>query len=136
MKETSIPQLIKRLDAIFSTYIRLKNADENGICTCFTCGAKHHWKSIDNGHHCKRQYMSTRFNVMNCQPQCRKCNWLEQGADDKFKTNLIKKYGQNEYDKLIYLKFQTKKWTRFELEQMISAYRKEVKELECNKVII
>ena len=54
------PQLIKKLDAIFSIYIRRRYAI-NDIAECFTCGKKMHWKDAQCGHHCKRQYMSTRF---------------------------------------------------------------------------
>jgi hypothetical protein len=39
-------QLVKKYDAVFSQYIRLRDADKNGICSCITCGAKVHWKNI------------------------------------------------------------------------------------------
>ena len=35
----------KKLDTIFSQYIRLKDADHNGDVTCFTCGKVSHYKS-------------------------------------------------------------------------------------------
>lgn len=37
IKTKSRSQLVKELDAIFSRYIRLRDADKNGICTCITC---------------------------------------------------------------------------------------------------
>ena len=129
MKPQTIPQLIKRLDAVFSKYIRLRVADENGIVRCFTCGTPHHWTKAECGHYCKRQYMNTRFDEMNCQVQDFKCNYLEQGADVKFKEALIKKYGEQEYNKLIARKYQTKKWSHFELQYLIEDYKKKVNEL-------
>ena len=30
--------LIKKLDAVFSKYIRLRDADQEGYCRCATCG--------------------------------------------------------------------------------------------------
>lgn len=128
MKQTGLSTLIKKLDAVFSKYIRLRNADGNGFVTCFTCGAVHHWTKAQCGHHMKRQYMNTRFDEMNCQVQDFKCNYLEQGADVQFRENLIKKYGQVEYDKLLIRKSQTKKWSRFELEYLIKEYQEKVKQ--------
>ena len=37
--------LVKKADAIFSQFIRQRNADENGVTECFTCGKKDHWKT-------------------------------------------------------------------------------------------
>lgn len=128
MKNGNLSTLIKKLDAIFSKYIRLRDADQNGICRCITCGTPKHWKELDNGHFIKRQNMSLRFNEINCNAQCRKCNWLEQGADDKYKEAIIKKYGQKQYDLLLYHKSQTKKWSRFELEYLIKEYQEKVKQ--------
>jgi hypothetical protein len=76
--------------------------------------------------------MSTRFNKMNCWPQCRKCNWLEQGKDAEYRKFLLEKIGENELNKLEYLKTQTKKWTRFELELLIEHYKEEIKKLNAN----
>lgn len=129
IKSETQPQLIKRLDAVFSKYIRLRDADDNGICRCITCGTPHNWKNIQNGHHFKRQYMSVRFHEMNCNSQCVKCNWLGQGEDVKYREALIKKYGQGEYDKLLWTKHQPKKWSRGELEILIEHYKKQVDEL-------
>jgi len=121
--------LIKKLDNIFSKYIRLRDADENGICRCITCGTPHHWKSCDNGHFIKRQYMSTRFHECNCHAQCRECNWLQQGVDAKYEQAILNKYGETQLLKLKWMKGQVKKWSRFELEQMIKEYTGKVNQL-------
>ena len=41
---TRISKLKKKLDKVFSEYIRRRNADHLGFITCFTCGVKRHWK--------------------------------------------------------------------------------------------
>ena len=41
-------ELIKTSDKIFSEYIRLNDADDNGFCQCITCGSIKHWKNIHN----------------------------------------------------------------------------------------
>ena len=133
MTEQSLKTLIKRLDAVFSKFIRLRDSDSKGICKCITCNTPHHWTKLDNGHYIKRQYMSTRFNEFNCNSQCRKCNWLEQGANELYREALIKKYGQEIHDQLLIQKYSTKKWSRFELELLIKEYSERVKVMESQK---
>ena len=40
----TVSKLKKKLDAIFSKYIRLKDADKNGYVKCYTCGVKKYWE--------------------------------------------------------------------------------------------
>jgi len=122
--------LIHKLDKIFSEYTRLKNTDENGICTCISCGKKAHWKNMDCGHFIKRQFMSVRFNENNCWPQDRYCNYFLQGNDANYRKNLVKKIGEQKVLLLEAQKRVTKKWTRFELEALIEHYTQEVKKLK------
>ena len=44
-KKPSRSKIVKNLDAIFSQYIRKKDA-VNEISTCFTCGKEEHWKKF------------------------------------------------------------------------------------------
>ena len=48
-KKLTRSKLVKKLDTVFSQYIRQKNSID-GIATCFTCGKKDHWKKLQNGH--------------------------------------------------------------------------------------
>ncbi len=87
---------IKVLDEIFSLYIRLRDANNEGFVQCITCRKYRHWSEVDNGHYIKRQYQSTRFNEINCNSQCKYCNnWL-QGADVAYRDGIIRKYGLEE----------------------------------------
>ena len=40
---------LKKLDKIFSEYIRKRDADENGYVKCCTCPTVEHWKEMDCG---------------------------------------------------------------------------------------
>ena len=71
---TSLSNLIDDLDFVFSRYIRLKYADENGYVKCFTCPEFLFWKEIENGHYVSRSNQATRFLEDNCRPQCGFCN--------------------------------------------------------------
>ena len=54
----------------FSRYIRLRDSDENGYCSCFTCGRINLWKYMDAGHGLGRQHLGIKYheknNVTNC----------------------------------------------------------------------
>tara|TARA_B110001454_G_C12445070_1_gene319606 strand:- start:213 stop:599 length:387 start_codon:yes stop_codon:yes gene_type:complete len=113
--------IVKRLDTVFSLYIRLKNSDENGFCKCISCQKIQHYKEVDAGHFISRRHMSTRYDVDNVFPQCRYCNryvagnqWLYSQALEKIKKNLPEK---------LYLKSkQTVKYSNDDLESLISYY--------------
>ena len=44
MPKPTIKNLTKKLDTIFSEYIRRKDANKNGLVECFTCGVIKYWK--------------------------------------------------------------------------------------------
>lgn len=61
----------KKLDKLYSEYIRRKDADKEGFNFCYTCGARHHWKKLQNGHYVRRSAgLSVYFLEENCRPQC------------------------------------------------------------------
>ena len=73
-KSKSLAKYKKELDAIFSKYVRLVHADNDGMVSCYTCGKLKHWKSQQNGHFVSRQYLATRWEEDNCRVQCAGCN--------------------------------------------------------------
>ena len=116
-KKLTRSKLVKKLDAIFSQYIRLKDADEFGETTCFTCGKKDHWKKLQNGHY------STRWLELNCQVQCAGCNVFRYGEQFLFSKYLDEKYGAGTAEELYYKAKQTIKLADFEIEEMILKYK-------------
>src|SRR5512139_4132048 len=111
-----------KADSWFSKFIRLRDTDENGLCTCVTCGHIAEPKLMDCGHWQKRQHMSTRFSEINCSSQCGRCNRFEQGNDVKFRAELVKKYGEDRIQLLEALHKTTHKISKFELEQIAKYY--------------
>jgi len=69
--------LKKKLDIIFSKYIRLRDKGN----PCVTCGAP--WEfNHQNGHFISRRHFATRWDEINAHSQCPKCNlW---GAGEQF----------------------------------------------------
>ncbi len=121
---------IKKLDRIFSEFIRLRDANKDGYVRCISCGKLKHWKDVDNGHYINRKHMSTRYSEKNCNGQCRACNRFDEGNMIGYTKGLIKKYGQGILEELEVLKFQTSKFSKFELEVLAKHYKEEVKKLK------
>lgn len=69
----SKPNLVKKLDRIFSLYIRLRDVMPNGYVRCIACGQIKSFEDVDCGHFHSRRHMATRFNEDNCHAECRYC---------------------------------------------------------------
>ena len=91
-KKPSRKNLIKKLDTVFSEYIRRKYADKNGIVKCYTCDKKAFWKGegMQNGHFISRKSRILRWREDNCRPQCYTCNCHFYGRQYIFSVNLNK----------------------------------------------
>lgn len=87
-KKKTTSQLKKKLDEIFSRYIRLKHSKDDGKSSCYTCGVEKHWRELQNGHFISRSYLATRFNEDNCRPQCVGCNVFGGGRQVVFGSKL------------------------------------------------
>tara|TARA_R110000851_G_scaffold187470_1_gene337344 strand:+ start:205 stop:600 length:396 start_codon:yes stop_codon:yes gene_type:complete len=121
-KKLTRSKLVKKLDAVFSQYIRLKNSVDE-IATCFTCGKKDHWKKLQNGHFQSRKHYSTRWDEINCQVQCAGCNVFKYGEQYKFSVNLDAEYGSGTSERLHIKAQQIIKLSNFEIEDMIKRYK-------------
>lgn len=91
----------KNADAVFSKYIRLKNATPQGYIQCYTCGIIKHYKNMDCGHFIKREYHRLRYDERNCKPQCTRCNHYNSGMQDEFAKNIIDEYGIEVFNELM-----------------------------------
>ena len=107
----------------------MRDADEDGICTCISCGKMLYWKLMDAGHFVNRRYNSLRYSETNCQNQCRSCNRFDEGNIINYAEGLKAKYEEDIIDKLMMAKKTKVKFTKFEFETMINYYNQEVKKL-------
>ena len=120
---------VKKLDAIFSKYIRRRFA-ENDISECYTCGKKDHWKNLQCGHFMSRRFYSTRWDDKNCQVQCKGCNVFRYGEQFKFSVHLDKEYGEGTAEMLEYNSKQLLKISMPQLKLLILKYEELVKEMD------
>ena len=135
MAKKTISKLKKELDKYFSLYIRLREATDEGIAQCFTCGKIDHYKKLQCGHFQSRRHHATRWNEWNCQVQCVKCNMFEQGEQWKFGLNLNAKYGDGTSKELEFLAQTSIKKMRVEYEEDIRYYKALVNNLKNEKGI-
>lgn len=124
MKDTSKATL----DRIFSEYIRRRDADSNGYVRCISCGKVIHWKDSDCGHYINRRHNSVRYDEMNCNAQCRKCNRFDEGNIQGYRKGLIKKYGEKAVELLEMKKFNKCKLGKLEINALAEEYRKKLKD--------
>jgi hypothetical protein len=120
-KKVSRSTLVKKLDAVFSIYIRRRYA-VNDIAKCVTCGKEDNWKSLQCGHFMSRKHLSTRWNEDNCQVQCAGCNVFRYGEQYKFSLYL----GNNLSEELHILSKQIRKFTDVELQELIEHYTHQI----------
>lgn len=127
MKKISRKNIIKRLDNVFSEFIRLRYANAHGIAKCYTCGKEDHWKKLQCGHFQSRKHYSTRWEELNCQVQCSACNVFRYGEQYKFGINLDKEFGEGTAEFLNKKSKEIVKFSNQELLEKIEYYKKRVK---------
>ena len=118
--KNSLSKAKKRLDNVFSRYIRTKYS-KNGYVACFTCNAIKPIAEMQNGHYVSRTYNSLRFSELNCHPQCPGCNVFKHGNMDEYARALVKKYGP---DILETLAKEKRKIKQFTVQEFVNLTRK------------
>tara|TARA_R110000751_G_scaffold231654_1_gene332917 strand:+ start:227 stop:616 length:390 start_codon:yes stop_codon:yes gene_type:complete len=121
-KKLTRSKLIKKLDTIFSQYIRQKNSIDE-ISTCFTCGKQDHWKKLQNGHFQSRRHYATRWDEINCQVQCAGCNVFKYGEQYVFGSKLDSKFGSGTSRRLHIKAQEIVKLSDNDIEEMIKRYK-------------
>lgn len=119
-----------KLWVVFSEWVRLSHADENGIVTCCTSGRRMHWKDADAGHFISRRHLATKFDERNVWPQSRMDNRFQGGRQYEFGLMIDKKYGKGTAEKLLVLSRTTCKRGKFEIDELTKYYKAEVKKLK------
>ena len=70
----ALSQLTAEADAIFSEYIRKRNADSFGMVHCHICGTPLPWKQAECSHFISRNKLGTRYEEDNACESCHDCN--------------------------------------------------------------
>ena len=123
-RKASRKTLVKKLDTIFSIYIRKRYAKDN-IAECVTCGKRDHWKNLQAGHFMSRKHYATRWDEDNVEVQCMGCNVYRYGEQYLFAKHL----GETKADALLVKSRQIQKFTGADLIDLIELYTDKVNNL-------
>lgn len=117
---------LKELQKIFNKYIRLRDKNELCIsCQKTIVGVKHASHYLSAGGH-----SMVRFNEDNVWVSCYKCNVMLSGNQIEYRKALISKIGKERVEWLENNGNLEKKWTKEELQNLITLYKQKCKELE------
>ena len=129
-KPKTVRKLKQDAATLLQKLVRMKYADDNGMCECVTCGHVGHYTDMDGGHFVSRRHNATLLVEENIHPQCKGCNKFRNGAPDDYALFMIDTYGLDAMRELIALKYQTRKFTDIELLELIAEYKLRIKEQE------
>lgn len=130
-----ITTLKKKLDNIFSRYIRLRDAikieGDETKGKCITCGKIGYIKEMHCGHYVPRNVLATRYDEDNCHLQCPSCNlWKNKGVMMiEYREKLVQKIGEDKVKEL-----ESKRWNITKLdakwyEDKIQHYKEQVQKM-------
>ena len=119
VKLKSVRSLRRKLDQVFSKWIRGRDAPHNGIGPCYTCGKQ---RRLEASHFIPRQHTRTRWNEMNVHGCCAYCNRWLHGNLYEYGRRLAQDYGQATVDSLVAQGRIIWKPSRADLEALIARY--------------
>jgi hypothetical protein len=116
----------------FSIFIRLRDANDDGVCKCCTCGKYAFWKGgiMQAGHGVSRNHWGVKYNERNVSAQCSECNakHIGGGRQAEYMQFVNKKYGPDTWD-ILQASRDGKKYTESEIKIATIYYRQEAQKL-------
>jgi len=119
VKQVALSTLRRKLDKVFSLWIRRRDADDKGMGRCYTCNR---YALLEASHFIPRQHQATRWDEHNVHGACSYCNRWQHGNLAEYYLALVRQYGQRIADGLMELKRTTVKFTRQDLLDLIAKY--------------
>ena len=116
---------LKLAQQVFNKWVNLRDKD----LPCVSCGkvingrvnASHFYNA--NNHH------NLRFNEDNVHSSCITCNQFLSGNLLEYRMRLIEKIGQKRFNYLEENRSVVRKWTKDELKDLITEYKKKIKDI-------
>jgi len=118
--------VVKKLDAVFSKYIRLRDQGKG----CITCGKQQPWQEQQNCHFFSRGRYATRWDENNCFAGCVTCNVFLKGNYIQYTLKIVDMFGRTFVDELEKKSLKTVKIPTVVLLEMIDDYSKRVEKLQ------
>jgi len=116
-KVIPLPKLLKKAQIVFNRWIRNRDKEKG----CISCGSE----VTEAGHYYSQGHHSAlRFNEVNTNGQCTRCNCFLHGNLINYRNGLWSRYRSEQLNVLdaVGTRNSYKKWSRFELEEIIKHY--------------
>jgi len=119
----------KAMDAL-QKLVRVKAADDNGYCSCVSCGEFFHWKDGDGGHFIDKGHSSYwALEEENVHPQCKPCN--NRGsrfgtAKQRYTLWMIDYYGREFVERMERKKREPVKFYKKDYIEMTKSWNEEI----------
>ena len=120
----TVQDYVKLAQTVFNKYIRLRDAGN----VCISCQKKPLKENAGHFYNANNHW-SVRFDERNVHLQCEHCNTYLSGNLIYYRENLLKKIGIEEFENLSVEATKTRKFTTDELKEIISTYKKKIKEM-------
>lgn len=119
----------KKLDRIFSEFIRLRDTKE-GYGHCCSCSKMILYAQGDAGHFINRRWMPTRWREDNVHLQCRSCNRFDEGNASGYTLFMIDKYSREHVEFLRALSKEYGGYSVIEIDLLTKDYKDKVKKFK------
>lgn len=123
----------EKLETAFSIYIRVRDADDDGYCRCFTCSHVAYWNKMDCGHGISRSRKGVKYDEKNNHPQCKSCNRHRDGMQAVYQRRVEQVYGAGSWETLLTEARKVIRWTQSDIDAMTKEYREKTKFIIKNK---
>lgn len=138
LNKKTLPTLKKELQEVFNLFIRLRDTQYDkgqAFFICISCNQPKGLDQMNAGHfHPVGGNEAVRYDEDNVHGQCIYCNNFKHGNEKLYERNLIKKIGQKAFDNLEIRRHNRSKLMPFEVEYLISDYKKKVEELKSKRL--
>lgn len=126
-------QIKKDLNTIFCAYIRMRDADSEGMVKCISSQRPLHWSHADAGHFIPRSVAPALiFHPDNVHAQSKIDNWHE-GNRLEYRKNLVSKIGLKKVEEMEILQHQKSGLGIFEYRLLLLQYIEKF-EVQCKRL--
>lgn len=131
-KKERLKSIAQELDAaavLCQRMVRLKAADDDGMCVCWSCGKPGHWSEMQGGHFIERKRTATKIDEANIHPQHSHCNlWEMKKASTvlEYRRAMVDYYGEGFVNELIARSKQTFKPDRQWIAEQVEYFKEQI----------
>jgi hypothetical protein len=130
-KKPTLRGLKNKAWKLVSELVRRRDADEGGTTQCYTCGTYLHWKyDAQAGHAIPGRHNAVLLDLDILRPQCYSCNCCRGGQHHIFATKLIQENGMDWWESKLEGAKRVVKYTRSDLEDLISKYQEKLEAIK------